>query len=198
DGNDTIDGGAGADNLTGGIGNDSIIGGAGNDTIDGGADNDFIDARLGKDIVFGGTGNDTILGSVNVAGGPTFADRFTSIESGAGTDTLVLSGFINNQVYSTSTLATLVTNTEILSIKGDATSTAFHVDSASILSITGVVGSTANPALTVLGDLGADTFTIDLSSGQTTSVLAGSGNDITYGIYSSTSVLQATVHWQAT
>ncbi|HSH97045.1 MAG: hypothetical protein ACAH07_11790 [Methylophilaceae bacterium] len=201
DGNDTIDGGAGNDNLAGGNNDDSITGGTGNDTIDGGSGNDWIDATLGKDVVTGGTGNDTILGSVNVAGGPGFADRFTSIDAGAGTDTLILTGFTNNVLYSLSTLSTLVTGTEIINLRTDGLSTPFHADSVSILAVTGnQVGSVASPALTILGTSGADVFTLDLTGAQTAAQV-GSGNDITYSIYSSASQIAAnlvtTVHWLA-
>lgn len=52
-GNDTIDGGAGAD---------QIFGGAGDDVIDGGTENDIVYAGIGDDRVQGGAGADYLVG----------------------------------------------------------------------------------------------------------------------------------------
>ncbi|MEZ0231973.1 MAG: beta strand repeat-containing protein [Methylophilaceae bacterium] len=206
-GNDTIYGGAGTDSILGGDGNDSIIGDAGNDTLDGGNGADWIDARGGKDSVTGGAGNDTIYGSVDASGGPNFNERFTSVNAGADNDTLVLSGFVGGQVYSLSTLTGIVTQVENINIKDDGIQTDFHVDSASILSISNsTAGTLANPALSILGAASNDTFSIDLTSGQyvrdssnalvSVSNLGGAANE-TYTIYNSSNTALATVHWQA-
>jgi len=196
DGDDTVDGGAGNDNIAGGNGNDSLTGGLGNDTLDGGANDDFIDARLGKDVVTGGAGNDTILGSVDAAGGTGFPNRFTSVDSGAGTDTLVLSGFTNNLSYALSTLTGLVTNTEAINIQGDAgtVTTTFALDSASIQSVVGA-GTGSTLYVTHGAEDGISIITTGTQSFTSTTIDA---NDTLYTIYSGangTGTAVANVHW---
>ncbi len=62
EGNDTINGLAGADDLLAGDGDDLVFGGAGNDTILGEAGVDDLFGGEGDDIIHGGTGDDLING----------------------------------------------------------------------------------------------------------------------------------------
>ena len=73
--------------LFGGAGNDTITGGTGPDTLDGGAGNDTLSGGLGQDIVNGGAGDDRITMLVT-------AGNVDTIDAGADTDTLVLSGVV--------------------------------------------------------------------------------------------------------
>ena len=203
-GNDYLDGGAGDDVLLGGDGNDTLIGGLGNDYLDGGNGNDFIDARLGKDTVLGGAGNDTILGSVDANGGTAFANRFTSVDGGTGTDTLVLSGF-NGSGYALSTLTGLVRNIDIINIQGDSStvSTTFTVDASSIKSVvTGNAAASGNTAL-ILQHGAEDNINFSLNSGET---VRDSSNQLVtnfsgladgvYTIYNASNAAVAQVTWQ--
>ncbi|BCM26284.1 calcium-binding protein [Methyloradius palustris] len=180
-GDDTIIGGTGNDVIYGGDGNDSITGGAGNDNMDGGAGNDWIDARLGVDTVTGGLGNDTILGSV------TASNIFKSVDGGAGTDTLILSGFTvaATPTYALSTLTNInniVTNMETISIQGDATpvATSFSVDAASIQA---VVGAGTGSTLTLIHG-SEDSFSITLAGTQSSTSTVVSGTETDYTIWS--------------
>ena len=65
DGNDTLQGGAGAETLSGGTGNDILQGGAGADTLLGG---------VGTDTLTGGDGIDTFKGSAAELNGDTITD----------------------------------------------------------------------------------------------------------------------------
>lgn len=114
DGNDRINGNAGANFIYGMRGNDTINGGLGNDKLDGGADNDLLQgadgndqligsfghdqllAGAGNDLLVGGVGLDTLYGEdgndqlIGVGGndnlfGGAGADR---LEGGAGRDVL--------------------------------------------------------------------------------------------------------------
>ena len=73
--------------LTGNSGNNPLSGLAGNDTLNGGAGNDLLDGGLGEDTVNGGVGDDRITMLVT-------AGNVDTIDAGAGTDTLVLSGVV--------------------------------------------------------------------------------------------------------
>jgi Ca2+-binding RTX toxin-like protein len=83
-GNDTLNGGAGADQLFGGIGNDTLNGGDGNDTLVGGAGNDTVVGGKGTDTAFLGAGNDTFIWFPG--------DGSDVVEGGAGFDTLDFRG----------------------------------------------------------------------------------------------------------
>jgi hypothetical protein len=94
DANNVLVGGAFADIITTGSGNDTIQGGSGNDSINSGAGNDLVEGGIGDDTITdlagtsttidAGSGNDIII----------IANTFTSgsIDGGAGTDTLQVSG----------------------------------------------------------------------------------------------------------
>jgi len=111
----SVDGGAGADSITSGAGADTILGGAGADTIIAAAGNDSIDAGAGNDRLEIGTGlatGDTLVGG---DGTDTFAitgdvtddaaamsnvSGFEILEvASAGTDTITMSNFTNNQGF---------------------------------------------------------------------------------------------------
>ena len=81
DGNDTLDGGAGADELLGGMGDDSLLGGDGDDTLNGQRGHDVLDGGSGRDSLIGGRGNDTLTGG-------TGSDTMTG---GLGSDVFVFS-----------------------------------------------------------------------------------------------------------
>jgi len=187
--NSTLYGGAGADTLIGGTGSDLLVGGDGND---------YIDARFGKDTVLGGLGNDTILGSVDVAGGPTFANRFATIDGGGGNDTLILSGFsATNPFYALSTLSSLVTKMGNISIQGDAAAvaTTLTVDATSIQNIVGT-GTTSTLYITHGAE---DGITISTSGAQTYTTTTVSANDTLYTFYANATQtpanVLAAVHW---
>ncbi|HEO98974.1 MAG TPA: type I secretion C-terminal target domain-containing protein, partial [Epsilonproteobacteria bacterium] len=74
----------GDDTINGGDGNDLIRGGAGNDTLSGGDGNDILIDGNGADTFSGGAGDDWIVISDTMS--------FVSIDGGADTDTLFLSG----------------------------------------------------------------------------------------------------------
>lgn len=58
DGNDDINGAAGADNIHGGSGNDTIRGGDSSDLLHGGLGDDILFGDAGADTIFGGGGAD--------------------------------------------------------------------------------------------------------------------------------------------
>ena len=59
---DILNGGAGADTLDGGAGSDSLQGGDGDDRLSGGAGEDFVVGDAGDDVLEGGADGDTLLG----------------------------------------------------------------------------------------------------------------------------------------
>lgn len=61
-GNDTIAGTTAADVIEGGAGKDRLNGGDGDDIVNGGADNDYVYGDRGNDTLFGGSGNDAVVG----------------------------------------------------------------------------------------------------------------------------------------
>jgi Tol biopolymer transport system component len=60
-GNDTIGTGGGADRIYGGPGDDAISSGSGNDTLNGGRGGDVLRSGAGRDRLFGADGNDTFV-----------------------------------------------------------------------------------------------------------------------------------------
>ncbi|MBT0962389.1 calcium-binding protein [Denitromonas iodatirespirans] len=96
DGNDYLSGGNGNDMLDGGVGVDHLNGGDGRDTLVGGADNDHMYGGNDDDVLTGGAGNDYLSGD---AGSDTYVfgrgdgqDTVYNYDTGAGVDTIVLSG----------------------------------------------------------------------------------------------------------
>ncbi|TAG25942.1 MAG: hypothetical protein EAZ40_05140 [Rhodobacterales bacterium] len=89
DGNDSLDGGAGADTLIGGGGDDQLFGGTGNDSLDGGDGDDLLDGGDNDDIINAGSGNNTIFGGGGVE----------SITSGSGADLIYGGGGSDTIIY---------------------------------------------------------------------------------------------------
>lgn len=97
DGNDSIQGDAGADTILGGGGNDALYGGADNDSVFGEAGQDQIYGGDGADRLFGGADADTILGGIG--NDSLFGDEGDdSIFGDAGEDTLS-GGIGNDRLY---------------------------------------------------------------------------------------------------
>jgi len=191
DGDDTLAGGGGADSLVGGIGNDSLLGdggadtlfgGDGNDRLFGGADNDSLSGDLGNDTLQGDDGDDTLSGGDGVdslLGGVGSDVLFGGVGTdalfgGDGNDTLsggadadVLDGGSGFDVADYSASATGVTiNLQTgLASGGDA-------QGDTLTGIEGVIGSSANDALTA----GASGGTLFGGSGNDT-LQGGAGND---------------------
>ena len=149
-GNDIINGNGGADDIDGGDGDDVIKGGGGNDLIFGGAGNDDINGNNGNDIIFGGTGNDTLTGG----GGDD------QLDGGDGDDTL--KGADDND-----TLLGGAGNDTLIGGGGDD-----HLDGGD----GNDTGSGGND--TLIGGLGNDTLN---GGGGTDSLSGGAGNDTLIG-----------------
>ncbi|MDD2267827.1 retention module-containing protein [Sulfuricurvum sp.] len=130
-GNDIINGGDGNDIINGGSGSDTIDGGAGDDTINGGGGNDVLNGNAGNDMLSGGEGNDTLDGNTS---------EDTTLDGGAGVDTLVLD-------TSTSIDFTAIANGEILNLANGVAET-ITINPADVLQVT----DDANTILKVLGD----------------------------------------------
>ncbi len=195
--------------LRGGAGNDTLIGGAGNDVLDGGDGNDVIYAAQGRDTVTAGAGNDTIYASVDEAiSNSQYNNRFTSIDGGTGTDTLMLSGFVDNANYSLSTLRTgsgagggKVSNIDIIDIR-DGKSTNLAVDASTINGIKTGNNANSGSILTIRADSGDSIVISDVADhwrSANTTVAGATGTD--YFIYANAtdaanqSNAIATVHW---
>ena len=80
DGNDTLNGAGGNDTLYGLVGSDVLNGGFGDDTLHGGAGADTLNGGLGKDKLYGGNGNDVLDGG----------SQTDIVDGGAGNDTIVI------------------------------------------------------------------------------------------------------------
>ena len=80
DGNDTLNGAGGDDTLYGLHGSDVVNGGAGNDVLHGGAGADTLSGGTGKDMLYGGNGNDVLNGG----------SQTDIVDGGAGNDTIVI------------------------------------------------------------------------------------------------------------
>jgi len=135
---------------------ENAIGGSGNDTITGNAANNVLNGGLGNDTLSGGLGNDTLNGGggVNVFSGDAGNDRLvliaadsgSSVDGGADTDTLAVTGAVS--------LATLV-SIEVLELGAGANLTLSTSQiMAGLAANTSVSGSG-----TVTINLQADVFT---------------------------------------
>ena len=119
-GNDFVEGGEGHDMLSGGADNDFVIGMWGNDTLDGGAGNDYLNGGEGDDTYtvdstydvvdegfliaqYGFGGNDTLISKTDwfwdYYG---VGDTVRIDESMSGTDTTIVAGIWNNDIYGNS------------------------------------------------------------------------------------------------
>lgn len=118
-GNDVLYGGNGNDGFFGGGGDDTIYGEAGDDTMFGDSGNDLLFGGEGNDKLYGGTGNDTLNGGsgINILDGGAGIDTFI-IEIPAGgvsaavrSDLAALKNFMDGQLASAGSVATLATQT---------------------------------------------------------------------------------------
>ena len=121
--------------LTGSSAANNITGSSGNDTIDGGG---------GADVINAGNGNDTV----------TYRGTETSIDGGAGTDTLVLAA------------AGGITTVDLSVIAGSDQTTG---DSVSVVNFENINAGVLTSAVTIVGSSSANNIT------------AGSGDDIIQG-----------------
>jgi Ca2+-binding RTX toxin-like protein len=85
-GTDRLIGGGGDDMLSGGGGNDVVEGGTGADSLDGGDANDTLDGGAGSDALTGGDGNDVLKFSAATGSGDV-----DTVDGGSGLDVLVAS-----------------------------------------------------------------------------------------------------------
>ena len=138
DGNDSVWGGAGNDSITGGLGNDTLLGGdttagaSGNDWLFGDTGNDSLVGGDGADTLLGGEGTDTLMGGAgrdsldggvgaDVLNGEAGDDTLvydvadTSVDGGAGFDTLVIRDAVRNL-----TGVTTLKNFEAIDLRGNA------------------------------------------------------------------------------
>ncbi|MGA6829211.1 beta strand repeat-containing protein, partial [Nitrospira sp. NS4] len=182
--------------LTGNSGHNTLSGLAGTDTLTGGAGNDTLDGGLGQDTVTGEAGDDRITMLVTAGNGD-------SIDAGADSDTLVLSGIVpGNHIVEVDLSST---TDQVVSIGGAPDALAQisfeNLDASGIGSFVTVIGSagdnviigstgtdslnggagndTLNGGLgadSMTGGLGDDTYVID-NLGDSLTELAGEGTD---------------------
>jgi Ca2+-binding RTX toxin-like protein len=210
-GNDTLEGGAGNDYLEAGDGNDSLDGGAGADTIDGGADNDnvtYANSNFGINLTFsnassatgtGGHAQGDQLSNIENVIGSAHNDSFTlvanslptSINGGAGTDTIKLSG-LTTSLYDLTPVANISTSIERIDISGSGNNNIGLSAQDIINLLDSPSGVTGLPTLTILANSG-DTITLDAGlswAGGTTPTLSN-----TYLINSGSTAVAA-ITWQ--
>src|SRR5262245_29532715 len=153
--------------LFGGAGNDTITSGAGPDTLHGGTGNDTLSGGLGHDTVNGDVGNDQITMLVS-------AGNVDTIDAGADTDTLVLSGVVPGDHVVVVDLAS--TTDQVVSIGGVAdpfTQINFeNLNASGIGSSVTVTGSAG--ANSIIGSTGNDQLT---GGGGADQLAGGAGND---------------------
>jgi Ca2+-binding RTX toxin-like protein len=171
----TIDGGAGNDTITGGDGNDTLLGGDGNDVIIGGRGNDT--AQLGA-------GDDTFVWNPG--------DGSDVVEGQAGTDTLVFNGSNVSEKISISanhgrvSLVRDVGNVTMdlngvehiqLNALGGADN--ITVNDLSGTGVTQVAIDLASPPGSGMGDLAADTVTVNATKYDDVIAVQGQGGSLT-------------------
>ena len=183
--------------LFGGAGNDTITGGTGPDTLHGGTDNDILIGGLGEDIVNGDAGDDRITMLVT-------AGNVDTIDAGADTDTLILSGVVPGDHVVVVNLSS--STDQVVSIGGVLDDTLAQVNFENLtatrlgssVTVTGsdgdnvIIGSNGNDIIdggdgndTLTGGAGSDT--LDGSTGNDT-LIGGTGND-TYTVDSAGDVV---------
>jgi Ca2+-binding RTX toxin-like protein len=116
-GADTLIAGAGKDTLVAGSGNESLVGGSGTDLLIGGSGNDTIVAGTGTDSIFGGNGNSTIYGgsgndSIYAGSGNDLIQGGSGtyfIDGGSGSDTINAGTGANDSIYGGSAGHNLIT-----------------------------------------------------------------------------------------
>jgi trimeric autotransporter adhesin len=201
-GNNTLTGLGGADTLIGGDGHDTVNGGLGNDQMDGGIGSDILIGDVGQDTVNGGLGDDRITMLVT-------AGNVDTIDAGADTDLLILSGVVGGNGV---VVVDLSAADQVVSIAGIPTrdtqiQTGFEGVNGSLLgsslAVTGsdgdntIVGSKGNDSLngglgndTMSGGLGNDSYIVD-SVDDVVTEAAAAGTDKVFSSVSYT--LGATV-----
>ena len=195
-GNDTITGGTGPDTLHGGIDNDALNGAGGNDQLLGEDGNDTLLGGLGQDTVNGGAGDDRITLLVT-------AGNVDTIDAGADTDTLVLSGVVPGDHVVVVDLSS--STDQVVSIGGVADAlTQINVENltasglGSSVTVTGsdgdnvIIGASGNDSID--GGAGNDTLTGGVGNDQldgglgSDTMIGGTGND-TYTVDSAGDVV---------
>ncbi|HET9247953.1 MAG TPA: calcium-binding protein, partial [Xanthobacteraceae bacterium] len=171
----TIDGGAGNDTITGGDGNDTLLGGDGNDVIIGGRGNDT--ARLGA-------GDDTFVWNPG--------DASDVVEGQDGTDTLVFNGANINEKIDISANGSRVRLTrdianvtmdlngiEHIQLNALGGADNITVNDLSGTGVTQVAIDLASPPGSGIGDLAADSVTVNGTKGDDVIVVQGQGGSLT-------------------
>src|SRR6516165_7658582 len=171
----TIDGGAGNDTITGGDGNDTLLGGDGNDVITGGR---------GNDTALLGAGDDTFVWNPG--------DGSDVVEGQDGTDTLVFNGSNVSEKISISanhgrvSLVRDVGNVTMdlngvehiqLNALGGADN--IVVNDLSGTGVTQVAIDLASPPGSGMGDLAADSVTVNATKGDDVIEVQGQGGSLT-------------------
>ncbi len=189
-GNDLLTGNAAANSLSGGDGNDTLSGGVGNDTLSGGKGNDRLIGGAGADVISGGDGNDTILHAPGEGGG--------SIDGGAGTDKLVISGTTASETliatWTGTAITSLTLNGETNSIKsvetitvnlgtGAATNTLAYTAASAAVIVDLNTGTASGFASVdriqhITGGNGGDVL---IANGSNNQLAGGAGNDVLSG-----------------
>lgn len=220
-GNDYLDGGDGNDTLLGGDGNDILIGGTGNDSLDGGAGADIINGGDGNDTVTYANSNAGItltfsnantatgagghaagdqLSNIENVIGSGFDDTFslnsgalpTTINGGAGTDTIKLTG-LTTSLYDLTPVANLSTSIERIDIR-DGVANNIGLSAQDIIDLLDrPTGSTGLATLTILANSG-DTITLD--AGFTWAQTFNSAVSTTYNINNASNQAVAAITWQ--
>ncbi|MBH0182966.1 MAG: calcium-binding protein [Nitrospira sp.] len=165
----------------GGAGNDTInISGLRGDTLIGGGGNDQLIGGLGQDTVNGGAGNDQITMLVT-------AGNVDTIDAGADTDTLVLSGVVGGNHEVVVDLSSLTDQVVLIGNVADAfTQISFENLNASgigsFVTVTGSAGDNviigSNGADIINGGGGNDTLNGGAGNDQ---LIGGTGNDVLNG-----------------
>ena len=148
--------------LFGGAGNDTITGGTGPDTLHGGPDNDILIGGLGQDTVNGDAGNDQITMLVT-------AGNVDTIDAGADTDTLVLSGVVPGDHEVVVDLSS--STDQVVSIGGVA-------DALTQINVENLTATGLGSSVTVTGSNGDNVI---IGSSGNDSIDGGAGNDTLNG-----------------
>jgi len=148
----------------GGAGNDTInISGIRGDTLNGGAGNDILVGGLGQDTVNGEAGDDQITMLVT-------AGNVDTIDAGADTDMLVLSGAVGGNGL---VVVDLSAADQVVSIAGDP-----NRDNQIQTGFEGVNGALLGSAMTVTGSAGDNVI---IGSNGADTIDGGAGNDTLHG-----------------
>lgn len=191
-GNDSLFGDGGNDGLNGENGNDYLFGGDGIDTLFGGDGDDVLDGGLGNDVLQGGLGNDTYLVGRN-QGNDDISEQGNFSPEGGNDQIIFTADIIANDVTLYRTSSTSNKSTDFLSnytnddlilvIKGSSQQIRivdFFSASREIENFVFQDGTVWNKA-DILSKL------IDLS-GQSSTSVGTSGDDIFYVDYSNDSI----------